>query len=247
LSDRTVTVTQRGRESLVTYREGANAISGYGEFGGGDVVAIVSMGSAADWRSSHAWAVERRAEILRFVADELLRRQAPSCSAEIDEASGNIVIRSTGRPAVAELASRGAAPAAAAAAAGAARAANAANAANALKSADVAWVYRYRRLRGRLGLFALVAALALGAVAWFKTRVLVIDPGSGAPVGSVVRAATHLAVLIRQLQPYTPSLHHDPSTERFTVSVFLVPLDGSPPALVRLVGDLPRLVKGEAL
>src|SRR5690606_239508 len=50
---------------------------------------------------------------------------------------------------------------------------------------------------------------------------------------------THLAVLISQLQPYTPSLNHDGSTERFTVSVFLVPLDGSRPELVRLVGDLP--------
>ena len=66
------------------YRDGQNAIGGYWTYGGNDVVAIVSMGSAEDWQRSHVWAVEKRASILRFVADEVIRQRAPSCSAAID-------------------------------------------------------------------------------------------------------------------------------------------------------------------
>ncbi len=76
--DRIVTLTQHGRESQVTYSEGPRTITGYQEFGGAAVVAIVSMGSADVWRVRHPWAVERRTQILRYVADELIRQQAPS-------------------------------------------------------------------------------------------------------------------------------------------------------------------------
>jgi len=91
-----VTITQQGREGHVTYREGLRTIVGYQEFGGADVVAIVSMGSAIDWRARQPWAVDRRAEILRCVAAEVIRQMAPPCSAEIDDASGAIVLRSAG-------------------------------------------------------------------------------------------------------------------------------------------------------
>jgi hypothetical protein len=100
-------------------------------------------------------------------------------------------------------------------------------------------VARHTALRGKLGIVVLVAGLAVAAAAWVKARVLVIEPGPGTPMGSTVRTDTHLATLIQRLQPYTPSLHRDPSKDRNTVSVFLVPLDGSAPKLVRLVGDLP--------
>lgn len=107
------------------------------------------------------------------------------------------------------------------------------------KPADVSWVRRYGTLKGKAGLIALAAILAFGAAMWVKTRVLVVQPGKGIPVGSTVRGGTHVATLISQLQPYTPSLNHDGSTERFSLGVFLVPLDGSAPQFVRLVRDLP--------
>ena len=91
-----VSVVQHGRDGHVTYHEGANAITGYFEFGGGDVVAIVSMGSDAGWRAHHGWAIDRRGEVLRFVAAELIRHKAPDCQATIDDASGDIVFRLAG-------------------------------------------------------------------------------------------------------------------------------------------------------
>ena len=202
-----VTVTDRGRESEVTYREGSHTITGYQEFGGADVVAIVSMGSVDDWRARHAWAVDHRAQILRYIADEVIRQKAPDCAVEIDEASGNIVLRKAGASALASLARVAASP----------------RAATASTRADTSWVFRYTALKAKLGLIVLVMALIFGAAAWVKTRVLVVATGKGVPFGSTVRTDTHLATLISQLQPYTPSLHHDPSTERFTLSVFLVP------------------------
>ena len=54
---------------------------------------------------------------------------------------------------------------------------------------------------------------------YFHTRAhTAVDPVGGP---CTLRTDTHLATLISQLQPYTPSLHHDPSTKRFTLSVLL--------------------------
>jgi hypothetical protein len=92
---RSVSLSQRGREGQVTYREGLRFITGYQEFGGGDVVAIVSMGNAAEWQAHHAWALEQRPQILRYIADEVIRQAAPSCVAEIDEVRGDILVRET--------------------------------------------------------------------------------------------------------------------------------------------------------
>jgi hypothetical protein len=85
-----VTVVENGREGRVIYNEGLRSIAGYWEFGGGDVVAIVSMGNEREWGAQHAWALEQRGSILRFVADELIRQKAPRCRARIDETRGDI-------------------------------------------------------------------------------------------------------------------------------------------------------------
>lgn len=223
---RSVRVNQHGRDGEVIYTENRRSIDGYREFGGGDVVAIVSMGSIDDWRAHHAWALERRGEILRYVADELIRRHAPSCVADIDAASGVILLRQ--RTAAAPAAGESTAP----------TRTTSSPQSSSPTSGDAAWVRRYGELKGRLGAIGLIVVLVFGALLWFKTRVLVVQPGKGTPLGSTVRTATHLVTLIDQLQPYTPSLHHDPSTERYTLSVLLVPLDGGAPQLVQLERDL---------
>ncbi len=134
---RTVSISQQGREGYVTYYEDLRSISGYQEFGGGDVVAIVSMGNAADWRPRHAWALDRRAEILRYVAGEVIRQKAPNCSAEIDEARGDILLRQ----------SRAVSPPAKAA-------------------ADAVWVGRYSVLKARLAVFVLRRRRVVGLLLW---------------------------------------------------------------------------------
>lgn len=88
----TVIIREEGRSGAVTYREDGRSISGWWEFGGGDAIAIVSMGSAAQWEAAHPWASLRRGEILRIVADEVIRQKASGCRAEIDPEGGWINI-----------------------------------------------------------------------------------------------------------------------------------------------------------
>lgn len=204
----TVSIIDQGREGQVVYTEDAGSISGYREFGVGDVLAVISMGSADEWQARQRWAIARRAQILRFVADEMIRQKAPGFRAEIDEARGTILLR--GQP--------GAAPAA--------------------PRSDAAWMARYAALKVKLGLIVLVIGVVLAAGAWVKSKVLVVATGPGTPMGSTVRSDTHLATLIQTLQPYTPSLQGDPSAQRNTLSLLLVPLDGSAPTKTTLLTDL---------
>lgn len=88
-----VTITEEGRSGSVHYESDGRRISGWWEFAGGDAVAILYIGSAMEWKLGHPWAVERRAEIMRFVADEVIRQKASSCKAEIDEESGWITLK----------------------------------------------------------------------------------------------------------------------------------------------------------
>lgn len=88
----TVTITEEGRSGSVQYEQEGRRISGWWEFAGGDAVAIVYMGSTSEWQHGHPWAVEQRAEILRFVGEEVVRQKAGSCKAEIDEEGGWITI-----------------------------------------------------------------------------------------------------------------------------------------------------------
>lgn len=212
---RSVTFIQQGRDGQVVYTEGAGSITGHMEFGGGDVVSILSMGEADTWRTHKAWAVERRADILRFVADEAIRQKAPGCAAEIDAERGVVLLRSRAGAGGSVAVKTGRADGA----------------------GSGAWVFRFSELRSKFALVLLAAVLVTSAAAWVWTRVLQVQPGKGVPIGSTLRTETHLATLIQQLQPYAASLHHDPSKDRFTLSVLLVPLDGAAPKLVRIAED----------
>ncbi|MEO8068286.1 MAG: hypothetical protein ABI599_11390 [Flavobacteriales bacterium] len=204
---RSVRIEEQGRSGSVIYNDPAGSITFYWEFGGDDVIAIVTVGTADTWRQQHPWAVDRRADILRFVAHEVVRQKAPGSIAQLDDAAGYIHIRGATTPA--------------------------------LKRAEAAeWMGRYAKLRGKLGFAVLVVGLIAAGFMWFKSKVLVIDPGPGTPIGLAVRTDTHIATLIESLVPYTPSLHRDASKDRYRVSVFLVPLDGSDPRLTPVTGEL---------
>lgn len=198
---RSVTITRDGRSGTLIYREAAGQLSFYWEFGGGDAFAIVQAGSRDEWKKHHPWAAARRTEILRFVAAETVRQEAPGCRPEVDERTGNIILRQGASPPVA------AAP------------------------ADVAWYYRLRTLRLKFALVVLAVTLGVAGILGVKNSVLQIDPGKGAPFGLSVRTDKHIATLIQNLEPYTPSLNRDHGKDRYTISVFVVPLDGSEPWL----------------
>lgn len=145
---RSVTLIPRGRGAQVTYTEGLRSITGHQQPVDDDEVAMVSMGSVKDWRAGHAWAMDRRSQILRYVAEELIRRQTASCSAEIDEVSGQILLRRI----PAEPLFDG--------------------------SPDFIPAGRFGDRRARLGLLALSAVLAFGAGVWIKSCVSAVPPDS---------------------------------------------------------------------
>lgn len=99
-------------------------------------------------------------------------------------------------------------------------------------AAPPAWYARYRNLRFKLALVVGAAALIIAAVTWSTTRLLSIDPGKGTPIGWSVRADGHVATLIQSLEPYIPSPARDHGKDTYSISLFLVPLDGSEPRLV---------------
>lgn len=104
---------------------------------------------------------------------------------------------------------------------------------------DAAWYGRLRDLRLKLALAVTALALIAGALIWMKNTLLTIDPGKGIPLGYCIRTDDHVATLIQTQEPYTPSLHRDGSKDTYTVSLFVVPLDGSDPWSVRLSEGLP--------
>ena len=91
--DWSVEVAERGRDGHVYYHEPAGTITFYWEFGGGDVVAIISGDSEKTRKKNHPWAASRYREILERVASEVIRQKAPNCRAEIDEPKGCIYMR----------------------------------------------------------------------------------------------------------------------------------------------------------
>jgi hypothetical protein len=209
-ADRRVDIIEKGRYGSVVYREPAGSLSFYWEFGGGDTVAIVQVDDVAAWKAGPPWAAGRCAEILRFVADEVIRQKAPSGSAQIDAQAGCVTILEAKRS-VQPPAPQGGFS-----------------------------VNTYRSLRMKLALIVLGVAAIVAAVLWMKNSMLQIKSNTGTPFGSSVRTEEHIATLIQALEPYTPNLHRDPSKDRYRIGLFLVPVDGrSPGRLIPIAGGLP--------
>lgn len=206
-SDGAVSIVEDGRSGEVIYLEAGQELRFYWEFSGGETFASVRVGTGADWREQYPWAAGRRSEILRFVASEVLRQRAPGGASHIDEQTGWMHLRG-GRTGSppAPPASRGFS------------------------------FQKWQSVRVYFALCLLVVTVIAGAMIWVKNNVLVIDPGKGTLVGSAVRTDRHVAAFIQSLEPYTPSLHRDHSKDTYSISLFVVPLDGTAPRLVRISG-----------
>lgn len=221
-----VTITEAGRSGLVVYTAPAGELRFHWELGGNDVLAVVHVGAASDWRARHPWAFAQRAQILRFVADEVIRRKAAGCVAEIDDARGWITFRQRGasaRPAPSSASAQARAPAPA----------------HGGRRDDVGWYERLRSLRLKLAMVVGGLAVISTGLAVIKNKVFTIDPGAGTPIGRTVRTDAHVAILIQTLEPYTPSLARDHGKDTYSVGIFVVPLDGSAPRLVPINGGHP--------
>ena len=73
-----VAFISQGCEGEVVYQEGFKEIRFYMEFGGTDVVFYLSIPSVSQWEKTTGFSINRRDEILTFVAAETQKYQAPS-------------------------------------------------------------------------------------------------------------------------------------------------------------------------
>lgn len=205
---KSVTITEGGRTGAVIYQEGAGRLSFWWEFGGGDVVAIVNVGDEEEWRAKYPWAAGRRAEILAFVAAEVIRQKAPTCRAEIQREC--ISLRqgtsAPGGPPPLPSSTRGS-----------------------TRQFDY---QKWGSLRRKTATVVFLLTLVVGGLLWMKNTFLVIDPGKGFPIGWTVRTDQHIATFIQTLIPYTPSLNRNHGEDRYRLSLLLVPLDGSETRMV---------------
>jgi len=192
--DWSVIIDQQGRGGTVNYREAAGSIPMSWEFGGADVVAIIYFENESAWRLQYPWAAERRTEILRRVADEVIRQRAPGCRAEIDVRSGWINLHQGSPPPISPRAPHEAFRA---------------------RKAKLTTIFA--------GIVLLLVAAAVGFKSLFSIRT------TGSPLGFSIRTPEHIATLIQTLEPYVPSLHHNPADDRYRLALLLTPQDGRSP------------------
>lgn len=220
MGERKVSITQEGRSGSVTYAEDGGRINGWWEFGGGDAVTLISMGSREEWRTGHTWALGQRAAILSFVAGEVLRQKAPGCRAEIDEESGLITVYQGPAQAERKAIAPGTAPASPAA----------------RKAEAAAFVRRFTKIKAMFGVVVLAAALLVGAVYWLGKKVLTVASASAMPMGECFRTDHHIATLLQSTDPHLPEITGRGAKTTTTVSLLLIPIDGSAPHQL-LIGE----------
>ncbi len=208
---------ENGRSGTVIYRDAAGSLSFHWEFGGGDVVAIVSMGSREEWARAHAWALGQRTSIMHFVAEEVIRQRAPSCTAEINDQSGDLLLRQTGKGSSGKVVT---------------------TASLSPQTKAEAFVRRYSKLRTMVGIGVLGGALIIGGLLWLGKKALSVSPKSGVPLGVCVRTDSHIASLIQRTDPHLPNWSGRGGNETTSISIFLIPLDGSEPRMIPFASEL---------
>ncbi|MBL8900594.1 MAG: hypothetical protein JNM84_23385 [Planctomycetes bacterium] len=197
-----VSISENGRDGTVRYRDAEGTLDFYWEFGGGEVISLVSVGTAEEWRARYPWAFARRAEILSRVGAEVVRQRAPTCRVELDEAQG--VLR------VVLAASR----------AGFTSPAGSVPLPIPLEPPPATWIRRWSEMRTKLATYLGLGAIVLALIAWFARSLFEIQT-TGAPWGTSFRVGGTIATLTSRLEPYLPSLHRDPAQDRYTLGLLL--------------------------
>lgn len=76
---------ETGREGAVIYHEGIKLFRFYMEFGGNDVAFILTIPPPHQWKRETGFPVEKRTEILNYVAEQTRKHKAPNCAFKINE------------------------------------------------------------------------------------------------------------------------------------------------------------------
>ena len=92
-----VKIITKGRSGTIQYIEGSlfkkNTAEFYWEFGGADTIAIIWFPkNDAEWDKKYPWAVGRRMEIVKYMAEEVRKQQAPSSTLKWEDGTVLLVI-----------------------------------------------------------------------------------------------------------------------------------------------------------
>lgn len=88
---------------------------------------------------------------------------------------------------------------------------------------------RVSEKKSKIVFIAAIVIVAVALVVWGAKQALSIRVPHGTPLGDSVRAGSEIATLTQTLEAYVPSLHRDPGKDRYSVSLFLWPVNGSSP------------------
>jgi hypothetical protein len=91
-----VAIELSGRNGTVIYREGPETLSLYWEMGGA-ALAIVSGPRPQDWDRAVPWASGRREEVMRRVADEVIRQSLRRAEATFGDDYSTVVFTKRAR------------------------------------------------------------------------------------------------------------------------------------------------------
>lgn len=201
-SNGVVEIQENGRSGTVLYQEPAGVLSFYWEFGGGDTVATIAVGTEAEWQKKHAWAAPRRAEILQRVAAEVIRQRAPQSQASVDLVRGWILIHAPAPAGPSAPGSRVPLP----------------------PPRPAPFISKSKLM---LILTIVILVLVLGA-AGLKSLFSVRAP-HGSPLGDSVRVGDEIVTMITTRESFVPTLHRDPGKDRYRLGLFVQPFDSTKP------------------
>lgn len=209
-----VQVVEDGRAGSILYREPGRELRFWWEFGGGDAVAMISVGTSDEWTRNHPWAGTRRAEIIERVTREVIRQKAPGCVGTLDD-RGWITLMPSG-PAAGGPGSRGTPSRRGWSDPSAATVSREGGAADSAAARHLAVSSRKASIVG----IAAIVLVALSAIAWLGRSTLQIQT-TGSPVGRSMRSGSTIITLMTRLEPYVPSLHRDAGKDRYRVGILL--------------------------
>ena len=72
-----------GRGGYVVYKDNENELKLFFEYGGGNCVAIIYIPTIEKWTEETKINLEEREGIMRFIAEQSIKDQAPSCNYEL--------------------------------------------------------------------------------------------------------------------------------------------------------------------
>jgi len=220
-----IAIYEDGRSGSITCWQGAHSLEFYWEFGGGDVVTIIQVSDETTWASPRAWFADQRVELLHAVASEAIRQRAPGCRADIDETTGTILLRQ-GPPTSVEDNSP------------LTQVAHVPSNTVLVERSDTAFVRRYANIRAMFAIGVFIVALVVGSFLLVGRNVLMVAPASGVPLGETVRTEHHVASLIQTTDPHLPNWSGRGGNDTTSISIFLIPLDGSRPQHIPVVSGV---------